>query len=109
MEWTRENVDTLKESWRDDPCFDLVDDETPEEYKDELSKFDLECRAEWKRKYDQKTKRKIIQISAKTSGEDSNCNCVEIYALCDDGSVWQFFWKTGWEPMDISKVVTSVI
>lgn len=46
-------------------------------------------------------KRKIIQIFTDTAGSISDDSSImtEHFALCNDGTIWQWAWKTGkWIP-----------
>lgn len=47
---TREDVESLKLNWKSDPCWDIYDTESFEEYRDELTAFQREQEAAWERK-----------------------------------------------------------
>lgn len=44
---TREEVDGLKADWTRDPCWDLVDSEGFEEYREELAQYENKMKAIW--------------------------------------------------------------
>jgi len=48
MSKTREEIEALKASWKNDPIWDLEDTEGFEEYRDELVAFQKEQEAKWK-------------------------------------------------------------
>jgi hypothetical protein len=47
---TREEVEKLKQNWRDDPCWDIYNTEGFQEYKEELMEYQRLCEKEWEEK-----------------------------------------------------------
>jgi superfamily II RNA helicase len=50
---TREEVETLKETWRRDPIWDLGNEEGFEEYWDELNAYREQCERQWRERREQ--------------------------------------------------------
>ncbi len=45
---TRDEVESLKENWRGDPCWNLPETEGFEEYREELLFYQFGCEAHWR-------------------------------------------------------------
>lgn len=58
---SREEVEQLKQSWKEDPCWDIEETEGFAEYNEELLEYRLKCEAIW----DSNAKEKDLQIDAK--------------------------------------------
>lgn len=58
---TREEVDELKRQWRNDPCWDLGDEDGFEEYWGELNQYRRDCEMMWK---EQELRRKHLRADA---------------------------------------------
>lgn len=56
MKKTIEEVNQLKEQWKNDPCWDLYTTEGFEDYAEELKAFQEQCEREWEEKRAQREK-----------------------------------------------------
>ncbi len=61
---TREEVETLKQNWLNDPCFDLDKVDGFDEYGVELCAFAMEHEAEWKAAYEKREAEKYRNTPA---------------------------------------------
>jgi valyl-tRNA synthetase len=59
---TRDEVEALKQSWLEDPCFDLYGEEGFEEYRDELTNFAQEWTEKWRAEHEQKIKQQMFKL-----------------------------------------------
>lgn len=85
---TREEVETLKKDWLDDPCYDLYDVEEFADYYDELYLFQLETEKAWLEKdlheADQKY-RHFIEVCHDIFGINKRTNTIAESLLKDRG------------------------
>ena len=68
---TREEIEKLKQSWLNDPCWDIEDTEGFEEHRDELLAYHEEAKKQWEIASEERKTRRIEKVM-KATGVDSN-------------------------------------
>lgn len=64
---TRDEVETLKAQWNDDPMWDIEDTEGFEEYRNELIKYRLVMQSKWRREWTAKIRNKAYELDCSYS------------------------------------------
>ena len=63
---TRDEIEKLKESWLNDPCWDIEDTEGFEEHREELLAYHDQMRVQWKAAADKRRAERIKKVEEAT-------------------------------------------
>ena len=63
---TQEEIQSLKQDWFNDPCWDIEETEGFEEYREELKEYRLRCEHKWEEGYNNRIEKRAKDLSCST-------------------------------------------